>query len=92
LLSRLPNGHFRTVPASEIALEKTGRSLPNAALVGGLAALTHLLGSAVVGEAIRKKFPGRVGEANAAAAEATFGVVASGRPWKARKESHAGTN
>jgi pyruvate ferredoxin oxidoreductase gamma subunit len=89
--SRYPNSHIRTVPASEIALEKTGRSLPNAALIGGLAALTGILGSAVVGEAIRKKFPGKVGEANAAAAEATFQSIASGRPWKAKEESHAGT-
>ncbi|MBI3995946.1 MAG: 2-oxoacid:acceptor oxidoreductase family protein [Nitrospirae bacterium] len=92
LLSRFPNGHFRTVPASEIALETTGRSLPNAALVGGLAAMTRLLGSAVVSEAIRKKFPGKVGEANAAAAAATFEVVTSGRPWHAKEKSHAGTD
>jgi pyruvate ferredoxin oxidoreductase gamma subunit len=92
LLSRLPNGHFRTVPASEIALEKTGRSLPNAALIGGLAAMTGLLGTAVVSEAIRKKFPGRVGEANAAAAEATFQIIASGRPWHAKEKSHAGAD
>ena len=92
LISRFRNGHIRTVPASEIALETTGRSLPNAALVGGLAAMTRLLGSAVVSEAIRKKFPGKVGEANAAAAEATFETVASGRPWRAKGVSHAGTN
>ena len=92
VLSRLPNGHVRTVPASEIALGKTGRPLPNAALIGGLAAMTGLFGSAPVSEAIRKKFPGKVGEANAAAAEATFQVIASGRPWRAKEESHAGTN
>jgi len=92
LLSRFPTGHLRTVPASEIALEKTGRSLPNAALIGGLAALTGLLGSAVVSEAIRKKFSGKVGEANALAAEATFQAVASGRPWMSKEKSHAGTH
>jgi pyruvate ferredoxin oxidoreductase gamma subunit len=91
LISRFPNCHIRTVPASEIALEKTGRSLPNAALIGGLAALTGLLGSAVVSEAIRKKFSGRVGEANAAAAEATFQVVSAGRTWTSKEKSHAGT-
>lgn len=91
LLARFPNCHIRTVPASEIALEKTGRSLPNAALIGGLAALTGLLGSAVVGEAIRKKFPGKIGEANAAAAEATFQAVSSGRPRTSKEKSHART-
>lgn len=92
LLLRFPNCHIRTVPASEIALEKTGRSLPNAALIGGLAALTGLLGSAVVSEAIRKKFSGRVGEANAAAAEATFQAVSSGQSWTSKEKRHAGTH
>jgi pyruvate ferredoxin oxidoreductase gamma subunit len=92
VLSRLPNGHVRTVPASEIALEKTGRPLPNAALIGGLAAMTGFLGSAPVSEAIRKKFPGTVGEANAAAAEATYQAIASGQPWQPKEEDHAGTH
>jgi len=92
LLSRLPHGHFITVPASEIALELTGRSLPNAALIGGLAAMTDLFGSGPVCEAIRKKFPGKVGEANAAAAEATYQVIASGRPWPVKEETHAGAD
>jgi len=91
LISRFPNARLRTVPASEIALEKTGRSLPNAALIGGLVALTGLLGSSAVAEAIRKKFPGRVGEANAAAAEATFQAVASGRTGASKEKRHAGT-
>jgi len=92
LLSRLPNVHIQTVPASEIALEKTGRSLPNAALIGGVAALTGLLDSAVVSEAVRKKFSGKVGEANAAAAEATFQAVASSRSRTSKEKSRAGTH
>ncbi|HUK57008.1 MAG TPA: 2-oxoacid:acceptor oxidoreductase family protein [Nitrospiria bacterium] len=92
LISRLPAGHLRTAPASEIALEKTGRPLPNAALIGGLVALTGLLRSEAVGRAIRRKFPGKVGEANAEAAETTYQAVASGRPWPSREKSHAGTN
>lgn len=73
---RIPPDHLRTVPATEIALEKTGRSLPNAALIGGLAALTGRVSGAAVDRAIRKKFPGKVGEANAAAAEANYEFVA----------------
>jgi pyruvate ferredoxin oxidoreductase gamma subunit len=91
LVSRFPHSDLRTVPASEIALEFTGRPLPNAALVGGLAAATRVVGSDAVSRAIRRKFPGKVGDANAEAAEATYRVIASGEPWRAREGSHAGT-
>jgi pyruvate ferredoxin oxidoreductase gamma subunit len=75
LLSRFPADHLRAVPASEIALEQTGRPLPNAALIGGLAAMTGLLGLSAVRDAIRQKFHGKVGDANAAAAAATYEYV-----------------
>lgn len=92
LIPRLPASHLRTVPASEIALEKTGRPLPNAALIGGLAAVTGWVRSVSVAEAVRKKFPGKVGEANAAAAEATFQALASARPGPSKENRHAGTH
>jgi len=92
LMARFPHRHLRTVPASEIAIEITGRSLPNAALIGGLAASTQIVSSGAVGRAIRMKFPGKTGEVNAAAAEATFQVVAFGNPWRSKESSHAGTN
>ena len=59
-----------TVPATEIAREHLGRPLPNAALLGGFAALTGLVSLAAVCDAIRDRFPGEVGEGNARAAEA----------------------
>src|SRR5690349_12595585 len=40
---RLPGGHCCTVPASEIAIRHVGRPLPNAVLLGALAALTGAL-------------------------------------------------
>jgi pyruvate ferredoxin oxidoreductase gamma subunit len=57
-----------TIPATEIALRRFGRPLPNAALLGGFAALTNRIALASVVAAIGEKFPGKVGEANAAAA------------------------
>ena len=68
-------GRALTAPASEIARAETGRPLPNAALLGGFAALTGALRLDPVLTAIRERFPGKVGEANAAAATAAFAFV-----------------
>jgi pyruvate ferredoxin oxidoreductase gamma subunit len=71
-VSRFRPGHARCVPASELAREHLGRPLPNAALLGGLAGLTGAVGIAAIADAIRERFPGAVGERNAAAAAAAF--------------------
>jgi pyruvate ferredoxin oxidoreductase gamma subunit len=68
-------GHLLTVPATAIAREHLGRPLPNAALLGGFAALTGRLGLDSVVAAIQERFPGSAGEGNAAAARACFEQV-----------------
>lgn len=68
LAARLPPGHAATVPASEIALARLGRPLPNAALLGGLAALASIVSLEAVAQAIRDTFAGRVADANILAA------------------------
>lgn len=68
--------HRCTVAATEIALKHLGRPLPNAALLGGFAAITRVLSIEAVARAIREKFPGKVGEANAHAAHDAFDTVA----------------
>lgn len=45
-----------SVPATEVALRRLGRPLPNAALLGGFAALTGQVGIAAVAAAIRERF------------------------------------
>ena len=63
-----------TVPATEVALRQVGRPLPNAALLGGFAALTGQVGLEALGAAIRERF-GRdpsVAERNVAAAAEVF--------------------
>lgn len=67
-----------TVPASEVARRHLGRPLPNAALLGGFAALTGQLGLDSVTAAIRERFKGESGEANAAAAAECFADVERG--------------
>jgi pyruvate ferredoxin oxidoreductase gamma subunit len=74
-----PAHHVCTVAASELALKHVGRPLPNAALLGGFAAITGQLRFESVARAIRQKFAGKVGEANVAAAQAAYDhVVALG--------------
>lgn len=75
LVGRFRRERLLTVPATDLARELLGRPLPNAALLGGLAALTGLVSIDSVAGAIRERFPGRVGEGNVAAAEAAFGLV-----------------
>ena len=64
--------HLCTVPATELALKHVGRPLPNAALLGGFAAISAQLKFDSVAKAIQKKFPGKVGAANVAAARAAY--------------------
>jgi pyruvate ferredoxin oxidoreductase gamma subunit len=74
-LRRLPRDHVLTVPATELALKHIGRPLPNSTLLGGFAALTGELRLASVLAAIRQKYPGKIGEANAAAAQAAYELI-----------------
>ena len=64
-----------TVPATDLAREHLGRPLPNAALLGGFAALTRQVSLAAVSDAIRARFAGDVGAGNVKAAEAAYDHV-----------------
>ena len=75
LCRRLSPERCSTVPATQLALEKVGRPVPNAALLGAFAALTGQARIDFIQSAIRERFPGRVGEANAAAALAAYELV-----------------
>jgi pyruvate ferredoxin oxidoreductase gamma subunit len=63
------------VAASEIAQRHLGRPLPNAALLGGFAALCGVVGLEAVVHAIRDRFEGTLADANAAAAGEAFDTV-----------------
>jgi pyruvate ferredoxin oxidoreductase gamma subunit len=63
-----PPEHLLTVPATEVALRRVGRPVPNAALLGAFAAATGLISLASVEKAIREKFPPKIAEANVLAA------------------------
>ena len=64
-----------TLPATEIAMKHVGRPVPNAALLGGFAALTGLLKIESVVAAIREKFPEAIAAKNIAAAAEAFEIA-----------------
>jgi pyruvate ferredoxin oxidoreductase gamma subunit len=78
-VGRFPAGHCCTLPASELAMQHVGRPLPNAALLGGFAAITGRLKLESVTAAIRERFPAKIADANVAAAQAAFDSVRQNR-------------
>lgn len=67
--------HLCTVPATEFALKHVGRPLPNAALLGGFAAVSGRIALDSVLAAIREKFSPKVADGNVAAASAAYEYV-----------------
>ena len=74
-VKRFRHERLLTCPATELALAQLGRPLPNAALLGGFAALTGQVSLAAIETALRDRFAGTVGERNAAAAAAAYRLV-----------------
>ena len=72
MAAKLPDGHVRVSPATELALKHIGRPLPNVALLGAFAALTGIVQLHSVIIAIRQAFSGKIGDANVAAATAAY--------------------
>jgi pyruvate ferredoxin oxidoreductase gamma subunit len=64
--------HLSTVHATELALEHVGRPVPNAALLGGFAAISGRVSIDSVCAAIRERFGGRIAEGNARAATEAY--------------------
>jgi pyruvate ferredoxin oxidoreductase gamma subunit len=74
-VTRFPPHHICTVAATEWALEYVGRPVPNAALLGAFAAVTRRVRLESVEAAIRRKFPGKLGDDNAAAAAKAYDTI-----------------
>ncbi len=74
---RFPPHHVCNVGATDLAMKHIGRPIPNAALLGGFAAITNLIAFDSVAKAIRAKFPGQIGDANIAAAREAYEIALS---------------
>ncbi len=76
-VARFPPHHICDVGATELAKKHVGRPVPNAALLGGFAAISGQIHFSSVEQAIHQKFPGDVGVANVAAAREAFEIATS---------------
>lgn len=72
---QLPTGHFAAVPATELAMHHLRRPTPNTVLLGAFAAMSDVIKLDSVFKAIQKKFPGKIGEMNVAAAQAAYNTA-----------------
>lgn len=79
IIARLKPGHIMTIPGTEIAMKHIKRPLPNAVMLGGLAALSGVIKMDSVAEAIAHAFSGKIGEVNIAAAKEAFETVAAAK-------------
>lgn len=79
-----------TVSATDLARTHLGRPIPNAVLLGGLAALCGIVSLESVSTAIRGRFAGAVAEGNVAAAEAAHHLVAEQVAQRTEQAGEAG--
>lgn len=70
-------GDFKiaTVDATTIALETLGRPITNTAILGAFAKVTGLISVESIEKALKKNFPGRIGEMNIAAVKRSYAEV-----------------
>jgi pyruvate ferredoxin oxidoreductase gamma subunit len=91
-LATLPNIHCCIVPASDIGQRHLKRPIANTSLLGAFAAMTGFIKLASVDAAIRHKFPGAMGQANAAAAREAYDQLTAFLSEQGRVSEHARAN
>ena len=91
-LRSLPSDHVCVLPAADIAAKHMKRPIANSPLLGAFAAITGLIELASVQSAVRRKFPGFLGEANAAAAKEGFDLIMARLNQEGSVLSHARAN
>jgi len=72
IVKDLPANHVLSLRATEIAIAHLGRPLPNAVMLGGLAALTGVVSLAAVVAAVEERFSGAMRDGNVAAVTEAF--------------------
>ena len=77
IMDNQPAIHMYTLPATEMAIRHLGRPIVNAALVAGFAAMTGVVSEQVVEQAIKQRFPGRLGDDNMAVAREAYAYMSS---------------
>jgi pyruvate ferredoxin oxidoreductase gamma subunit len=91
-LRSIPTDHVRVVPASDIGIKHMKRPIVNTPILGAFAAMTGLIKLASVQSAIHQKFPGSLGEANAAAAKEGYDYAGVHPAQEGSDRNHARAN
>jgi len=91
-LQLMPGDHVCVVPASDIGMKHMKRPIANTPMLGAFAALTGVIDLASVQSAMRQKFPGSLGEANAAAAKDGYNHVITYRIGERNDQHYARAN
>jgi pyruvate ferredoxin oxidoreductase gamma subunit len=84
-IAGFPPDHARVVAATELALEHVGRPIPNAALLGGFAAMTGVIKLESVCAALEERFSSAIARKNITAATAAYEAIAAAK----RQEAYA---
>ncbi len=72
----LPEGcQQRAVHGTKIAMDVIGRPIPNMVMVGAFAGTTGLVSLESLQEAVKERFPGKVGDLNAEAVEKAYNAA-----------------
>ncbi|MDH5740742.1 MAG: 2-oxoacid:acceptor oxidoreductase family protein [Nitrospira sp.] len=74
-LKMIPSDHVCVIPASDIGVKHMRRPIANTPLLGAFAAMTGVIALVSVQSAMRQKFTGSLGEANAVAAKDGYDYV-----------------
>jgi len=72
-----PEVQLYCIPASDLAERHLGRPMANVGMVAGFASIIGAITKASVEQAIKEKFPGKMGELNARVATEAFDYVSS---------------
>lgn len=76
IAAAVPEGvRLITIDATGIALEKLGVPIMNTTLIGAFAAATGEIALPAIRKALMRRFPGKLGEKNVAAAEYAYNLV-----------------
>jgi pyruvate ferredoxin oxidoreductase gamma subunit len=90
-LKSMRSDHVRVVPASDIGIKHLRRPIANTPMLGAFAALTGVIDLTSVQASMRRKFPGSLGEANAAAAKEGYEYVLAYQADERSDQRHART-
>ncbi len=71
-VKKLPAANVAAVPATDLAMRHLKRPTPNTVLLGAFTAMSDIVQIDSVFKAIERKFPGKVGDMNIAAAQAAY--------------------